>query len=45
MAMVLRIEVEGTGSMAILGLIGRADLLIRFAGGIRRLIFRVIGPV
>jgi len=45
MAMELKIYVDGTGLMAILGLIGRADLLIRFASRIRSLIFRVIGPV
>jgi hypothetical protein len=45
MAMELRIQVDGTGLMAILGLIRRADLLIRFANGIRSLIFGVIGPV
>jgi hypothetical protein len=45
MAMVLRIQVERTGLMAILELIGRADLRIRFASGIRSLIFRVIEPV
>jgi len=31
--------------MAILGLMGRADLRIRFDSRIRSLIFRVIGPV
>jgi len=45
MAMVLRIYVDGTGLMAILGLIWRADHPIRFASGIRSLIFRVIEPV
>jgi len=41
MAMVLRITFDGTVLMAILGLMGREDLQIRFASGIRSLIFRV----
>jgi len=45
MAIVLRINVDGTGLMTILGLIGRADLLTTFASGSRSLIFRGIGPV
>jgi hypothetical protein len=45
MAMEMKIYVDGTGLIAILGLIGRADLLIRFASGISSLIFRVTGPV
>jgi hypothetical protein len=45
MAMKLTIQVDGTGLMAILGLIGKADLQIRFASGIRSMIFRVFGVV
>jgi len=44
MDMVLMIEVDSTGLMAILGLIYREDHLIRFASGFRSRIFRVIGP-
>jgi len=43
--MVLRIQVDGTGLMAILGLIGREDLLIKFGSRIRSMIFTEIGPV
>ncbi|KAF8533621.1 hypothetical protein BDD12DRAFT_864366 [Trichophaea hybrida] len=43
--MVLRIPILGAGLMAILGLMGRADLRVRFAGGIYSLISMQIGPV
>jgi len=44
-AMVLRIPIDGTRLMAILGLMGRADLQIRFASQIRSSISMVIGTV